>query len=265
MSTVSSERKQAIITLLKQNGQVKVIALAEQFKVAPETIRRDLQELESNGMLRRVYGGATAVLFQNHEAPFVQRQSHHQREKAAIGRCAADLIQDGDTIVIDVGTTPIELVKAIHGRKRLTILTNGLSVAFALMEKINYGHFSGKVIVLGGELNSEQQSISGILCEKMMRNFRVNKAFISVGGISLTDGISEYDPDEASMSQTFAKSAEQVIVIADHSKLGVRAFSHMLAFDEVDTIVCDTDAPEGWIEHLKETGVQWLKAHVDEG
>ena len=230
MSVQAEERKQAILHQLDAEGRVKVVPLSEQFNVSPETIRRDLDSLEQEGLLRRVYGGATKPLFRASEAPFVQRKLTHVAEKEAIGRRAAELIEDGDTIAVDVGTTPLELVNAISGRKRLTMLTNSVSVSIALMDGINQGRFSGKIILLGGELNPEQQSISGSICERTMKQFRVSKAFLSAGGVSLSSGISDFEPDEASMSRIFAQAAERVFVLADHSKIGVVSFAHMLSF-----------------------------------
>jgi DeoR/GlpR family transcriptional regulator of sugar metabolism len=262
VSVLAEERKQTIINLLNSEGKVRVVPLAEQFNVSPETIRRDLDVLEKDGLLRRVYGGATKPLFQTSEAPFTQRQFKLVKEKEAIGRCAAALIEDGDTIAIDVGTTALELVKAITGRRRLTVLTNSVSVAIGLMDGVNQGRFSGKIILLGGELNPEQQSISGSICERTMQQFRVSKAFLSSGGVSMPGGISDYDPDEASMSRIFAQTAERVFVLADHSKLGVISFTHMLSFEEVDSVISDSPCPEGWAEHLAENEVEWIEAAV---
>ena len=116
--------------------------------------------LEKEGLAKRVYGGAVLTKMTSFEPPYLQRQMVNAEEKERIGRMAAELIESGDTIAVDVGTTTLELAKAIHGRERLTILTNSLAVAYHLMESLNSGRFSGKIYVVGGEMNPEQQSMS---------------------------------------------------------------------------------------------------------
>jgi len=116
------------------------------------------------------------------------------------------------------------------------------------------------VVVIGGEINPVQLSISGSLCEEMMRGLRVNKAFLSIGGISPANGISDYDIQEASMSRIFARSASEVIVLADHSKIGAEAFVRILPFSEVDVVVSDHEMPTEWFNELEEHGVTWMVA-----
>jgi DeoR family fructose operon transcriptional repressor len=183
-------------------------------------------------------------------------------EKKAIGMRAAELIEDGSTIVIDNGTTTLELAKSIQGSKRLTILTNSLRVAACLLESISLERFTGKVILLGGEVNAEQHSISGRLCEQMMLQFRVDQAFLSVGGISLTHGITDYDINEAAMSRTFAYAAQEVIVLGDHSKLGISTFAHIIPVERADVIISEKACPAEWLPVIEEKRVQWIEASM---
>lgn len=260
MSVLAEQRKQSILEWLEKEGKVMVIPLATYLDVSTETIRRDMAVLEKEGKLKRVYGGAIKPIFHNEEAPYRLRQKSYQKEKKAIGKAAAELIRDGSTIAIDVGTTPLELAKAIQGKKRLTVLTNSLPVAVCLLESLSQGKFTGKVILLGGEANPEQQSINGPICERMARQFRVDQAFLSVGGISLTNGVTDYDLNEASMSRTLAESAQEVIVLADHSKLGVSNFASTLPLEQVDVIVTNTECPMDWTETLAKISVLWIQA-----
>ncbi|NBD22719.1 DeoR/GlpR family DNA-binding transcription regulator [Paenibacillus glycinis] len=264
MSVSSEQRKACIIQLLESEGKVNVLPLANRFMVSSETIRRDLDVLEREGQLRRVYGGAVKhAAYSPLEPPYAQRQSQHAEEKRAIGRAAADWIEDGSTIVIDVGTTAMELAKAIQDKQQLKVITNSVAVAGVLSDSLNHGRFRGKVTLLGGELNPEQQSISGPLCERMMEQFRVDLAFLSVGGVSLVDGITDYDANEASMSQLFARCAQRVVVLADRSKLGMTTFARILPFDGVEAIICDVDCPDEWKHAVDRSGVQWIKAASD--
>lgn len=237
-----------------------VIPLSDHLEVSPETIRRDLFALENEGKLKRVYGGAIKPTFHNGEAPYTLRQTLHPEEKRAIGQRAAELIQDGSTIVIDVGTTTLELAQAIQGKKGLTVLTNSLPVASALLESINRSAFTGKVIILGGEANPEQRSISGTLCEQMMSQFHVDQAFLSVGGISLANGITDFDFNEAAVSRVFAASAQEVIVLADHSKLGITTFARIIPLGQADIIISSQESPDEWAQEIKRGGVQWINA-----
>jgi DeoR family transcriptional regulator, fructose operon transcriptional repressor len=264
MSILAEERQQVIMECLEREGKVMVIPLSEQLEVSTETVRRDLLVLEKEGRLRRVHGGALKLTYRNDEAPYYQRQKLYPKEKKAIGMRAAELVQDGSTIVIDVGTTTLELAQAIQGKKRLTIITNSIPVASSLLDSINMGKFTGKVIILGGEANPEQRSASGALCAQMMSQFRVDKAFLSVGGISLLHGITDYDVNEASMSRIFASSAQEVIVLADHSKLGVSTFTHLLPFDQVDIIISDQDCPVEWVGHMEQQEVLWVNASISD-
>jgi DeoR family fructose operon transcriptional repressor len=260
LSVLAEERKQVIMEWLQKDGKLMVIPLSDHLEVSPETIRRDLLVLEKEGKLKRVYGGAIKATFLNDEAPYTLRQSIHPEEKRAIGWRAAELIQDGSTIVIDVGTTTLEMAQAIQGKKRLTILTNSIPVASTLLESISRGVFIGRVIILGGEANPEQGSISGTLCEQMMVQFHVDQAFLSVGGISLSNGITDFDINEAAVSRAFAAAAQEVIVLADHSKLGITTFAQLIPLDQADIIISSTEAPSEWIQEIDRSGVLWIDA-----
>ncbi|MFM9277094.1 DeoR/GlpR family DNA-binding transcription regulator [Paenibacillus jiagnxiensis] len=260
MSILSEERKKFILEQLKLEGQVKVAELSAQCEVSEETVRRDLLLLEREGLVKRVYGGAITVKPSAYEPPYLQRQTVKAEEKERIGRKAAELIASGDTIVIDVGTTALELAKAIADRERLTVLTNSIAVAYYLMESLNSGRFSGKIIVIGGDLNPEQQSMSGSVAEHTLSRFRVDKAFISIGGISVKRGISDYDIEETSMSRLMIENAGQTIVLADDSKIGREAFVEIAPIREVHTVVSNVAPPKEWLPLVKSRHLQWIEA-----
>lgn len=260
MSISSEERKRVIVEQLKLEGQVKVPELSFRFTVSEETVRRDLMLLEREGLIKRVYGGAMLARPSNYEPPYLQRQKVKMEEKERIGRAAVNLIESGDTIAIDVGTTTLELAKAIAGRERLTLLTNSIAVAYHLMESLNSGRFTGKIIVVGGELNPEQQSLSGTLGESVMSRFRIDKAFISIGGISLKGGISDYDLGEAGMSRRMVEAANQTIVLADDSKLDKEAFIEIVPLRRIHAVVSNVPPPREWAQMLKSHHLQWIEA-----
>lgn len=255
---MAQERKEYILKLLMRDGKVKVLPLAEQLEVSSETIRRDLDVLESEGRLRRVYGGAILSTYVNGEPPFQQRAQLHEEEKKAIGTRAAELIEDGDVIALDVGTTMLELARAIQGKRNLTILSNSLPIASCLSEALNNNRFTGKVILLGGEVNPAQQSMTGPICEQVLRQFHLDKAFLSIGGISLQRGITDYDLNEAYISKLLANAAKDVIVLADQSKIGVQAFAHILPLEQVDCVVSNYPYPEEWKAQISKLDLHWI-------
>jgi len=261
LSILSEERKQKILDDLNRRGKVKVVDLAEYFQVSSETIRRDLDVLESCGLLKRVYGGAVKRVFASAAEPsFQQRTNVRLREKRAIAAKAAEFVQDGEAIAIDVGTTMLELALQLKGKKDLTIVTNAVPVATALTELLCSGELTGRVFLLGGNLNPRQQSMSGRFTESMLCQFHISKAFISAGGISLDFGVSDYDPDESFISRAMIDVADEVIVLADHSKIGVRALCKICDLESADIMVCDRELPDSWREHPQAMKGNWIVA-----
>lgn len=263
MSISSENRKIVILEQLNREGQVKVPELSQQFAVSEETVRRDLLFLEKEGLVKRVYGGAVSTKSKKPtslEPPYLQRRKEMSLEKEWIGRAAASLVESGDTIAIDVGTTTLELAKALCNVESVTVLTNSIAVANQLMESHSSGKFSGRIFVVGGELNPEQQSMTGSLSESILSQFRVDKAFISVGGLSMERGISDYDPGETSMSRKMVEAAYQSIVLADESKLDKEAFVEIAPLSRVHTIVSNTAPSKEWISVLKSHRIQWIQA-----
>ncbi|MFP4979255.1 DeoR/GlpR family DNA-binding transcription regulator [Paenibacillus sp. CN-4] len=260
MSISSEERKRVILDRLRGEGQVRVAQLSERLSVSEETVRRDLILLEKAGRVKRVYGGAIPAGGGMYEPPYLQRQNTKTGEKQRIGRRAAELIESGDTIAIDVGTTALELAKAIAGRERLTILTHSIAAAYHLMESVNSGRLDGSIIVIGGDLNPRQQSLTGPLSESALSKFRVDKAFISVGGITDRRGLSDYDVRETEMSALMIESADQSIVLADDSKIGREAFAQIAPLHRIHTVVSNIAMPVEWDNQPSLGHLHWMVA-----
>lgn len=258
MSLLAEERKNFIMEQLDALGKVRVTVLSEQLQVSQETVRRDLFVLEEEGKLRRVYGGGVKVQYEHGEPPYQQRQVMNLEAKQAISHSAVDLIQDGNTIYMDTGTTIHELARAIKGKHRITVITNSLAVAVQLRESIVHGLFSGRIILLGGEISPEQQSINGHLCQEMLKSFYVDRAFISVGGMTIENGISDYDINDSIISKLVIASAKEVIVLLDHSKVGIQAFCHIAPLDAIDVVICDKQYPVLWQQELERQGIAWI-------
>ncbi|MBS4179549.1 DeoR/GlpR family DNA-binding transcription regulator [Lederbergia citrea] len=258
MSLLAEERKKIILEELDTQGKVQVLALAEQLQVSSETIRRDLDSLVKTEKIKRVYGGAVKISYDDGEPPYQERQIINRDAKMAIGKQASLLIEDGNTIFLDTGTTILEFARFIEGKRGLTIVTNSLPTASLLKESLSQGLFRGKLIILGGEISPDQQSVSGYLCEEMLKNFHVDKAFLSVGGVSIQTGISDYDLNESVISKIATTQSKEVIVLADHSKIGVQSFSHIADLDMIDVIISDKKLPASWSAKLEQNEVTWI-------
>ncbi|WP_152393831.1 DeoR/GlpR family DNA-binding transcription regulator [Paenibacillus guangzhouensis] len=257
MSVLSMERKTEILDRLHAYGKVNAAELARLLDVSMETIRRDLDVLEKEGYLTRVHGGAVKVNFQRGEPPFVQRRQVRQEEKKIAAQRAAQMVKDGDTIVMGGGTTILEMAHCVRGVSKVTILTNSLPTANVLLDSLNQGLFHGNVIQLGGELNTEQYSSGGTVCEKMLDLFSVNKAFISPGGISLA-GLMEYTLEESSISAKMIQAAKETMIVIDSSKIGVEALCKFSTLEQIHAIVCDQEPPSSWKPYLD--NIDWITA-----
>lgn len=244
------DRMRAIAEVVRVQSSVRAVELARQFQVSGETIRRDLELLEREGLVRRVYGGAVDV----HQVPVTQykeRVIHRIHEKEAIGRLASTLVEDGDTLLLDVGTTINTFSQYLLEKRNLTVITPSLIVAAALRS----GNV-GRVLVTGGELQADEPYLTGSLAESALQKYYVDRAFISVGGISPEVGLTDFDENEVRLRQTMMQRAKQVIVLADSSKLGVRAFTVIGRLDEMDILVTDDEITPEMRGRIEDQGVE---------
>src|ERR1700677_431423 len=233
-----SQRRQAVLHRLTTVGEVGFAELAEEFSVSEMTIRRDVETLEGEGLARRVRGGAISVTSRSYEPPFGVRATTAAQAKAAIGTAAGPLGHGGDTIIIDVGTTTLELARALHGRQGITVVTAALPVAVEL------GNEPGiRVVVTGGQVRQGELSLTGGMAEDAFTTMNCDVAFIGVAGVCLAPGLTEYNPDDARVKRAAIGAARRTIVLADVSKLGRIAFATVAPLSAVDALV--TDAPAG--------------------
>ncbi|WP_054954866.1 DeoR/GlpR family DNA-binding transcription regulator [Paenibacillus dakarensis] len=253
MSLTYEERKQTILARLSTEGKVQVHALAKNFNVSTETIRRDLDRLEKEGKLRKVYGGAVQTRSEWIEPTFLRRTEMHQPEKQAIGRLAASLVKAGETVILDNGTTTLEIMRHLKGRGDVTVITNSVPIMACALEG-----FQGKIIFAGGEVNMNCQAATGAVAHQLLDQFKANKAFISAGGISLSEGITDYNLDEALLSRKIMQRTEEAILVADHSKFGVTTFAQIAPIDHISMIITDSGCTEEWVEAINKLDVEVL-------
>ncbi len=259
MNILLNERHEYILDQLKNQKKILVANLASNLNVTPETIRRDLDMLEKEKKLQRVHGGAVKYHQLKSEPHFLKKMNLRSIEKEKIGKKAAEFIQDGDTIMMDVGTTTIHLARAISNVQGVTIVTNSLAAAEILNHRLENKEFEGKIIVLGGVTIPEQKSIVGSLTCKMLESFRFDKVFISCGGVTV-DQISDYDFEECLVSEAMVERANQVFLLSDSSKIDHQSFYKICPLTLVDYVICDQEMPNNWKEKHVSMMFQWITA-----
>ncbi|AEG61352.1 DeoR/GlpR family DNA-binding transcription regulator [Desulforamulus ruminis] len=252
---LSIDRQTKIIQLLKQNNSVRVSELKALFNVSEMTIRRDLEKLEQHGVIIRSHGGAALNPLNNVDVAFQNRTQRHVEEKEAIAREAAALVQDGDSIVLDAGTTTTPMVKYLRNKKDLVVLTNSLTVANEMAQ------IPGVTLVLtGGNLREITLSLVGTLAEENLRRFYVDKAFIGTSGLCLVQGLTNQNMYESEVKRAMISIARETIVLADHSKFHRVSFSSFSPLQAVHKIITDTGAPMDTVKQIRELGIEVLLA-----
>ena len=254
MSLSFEERKKLILEYLEREEKIQVRVVAKILDVSGETIRRDLDRLEKEGILKKVYGGAVKAK-NSIELPFDQKTTMNALEKRAICKAAAGLVEDGDVIMIGHGTTAFEIVRFLNDKKNVTVITPSVPVLLLAMEV-----FDGQIIFIGGEYEREQKFTSGPLAEMIVSKLRANKAFVAAGGLSINDGITDYDLHGSSSSRKLMQRAEDVIVLADHTKFGKSTFAHVSSLTDASMIITDKPCSNEWEKTLAENEIELLIA-----
>jgi DeoR family transcriptional regulator, aga operon transcriptional repressor len=249
-STLSNlERQQKLIRLLDRQGRLSIAQVCSEFDISEATARRDLEALAQQGLLQRVHGGAIPVRKATPEQPILERSHEQSDEKAQIGRAAAALIDDGDTVFLGSGTTVLEVARLIDSRP-LTVITNSLPVINLLSQKPNIN-----LISLGGMLRDSELSFIGHITEQAMGELRADKVIIGTHGISLVHGLTNDYLPETQTDRAILKIGKQVIVVADHTKWGAISTVFLADLSNVHTLVTDNRTEPEMIAAMREHGV----------
>ena len=227
------ERTQYIMDALKEKKVVMVGDLSKEMNVSEETIRRDLEKVEKQGLICRVHGGAYLKEGYGNETPITVREKIYQKEKAEIATCCVALIEDQDSIILDCSTTAVYIAKElVHSNKKVTVITNSLSVATELSRSE-----SVRLIMLGGELRPSTNSFCGRITENSLKDYFADKAFISSAGISLQAGVSDYTQEEASIRKKMISRSKVCYFAADVTKIERSAVNKVADLSEVDCLI----------------------------
>ena len=260
-NVVSSKgRRSEILQILKKDSNVSVSELSKRFGVSEVTIRKDLNLLKDRNLLVRTRGGAITSDSgpAENEMSIRFKKLAHYREKRAIGRAAAELIKDGDTIIIDSGTTALQVACHLHKFQNLTILTNALNVA---QELLSYKRFN--VIFLGGYIRNSSESVVGAIAESNLKMFYCDKLFMGVDSINVENGLSTPSIEEANINQIMIQRSREVVAVFDSSKVNKRALAFISTLDKINTVVTDDGIDKSTRSQLKAKGVEVIIVRPD--
>lgn len=251
----TSERRSLIVEAIKRANILRVSELSQLFGVTTVTIRRDLDILEQNGNLMRIHGGAVPVDPQAKSKNSNSQNNQSELIKRKIGQAAAKLISKSDKIIVDSGTTPLNVVNNIGyellNEGNLTIITNSLPVSYALRYEKGVN-----VIILGGLYLADYELVVGPRTVEHIKTLNADKLFLGTDGITLSHGVTTANVLEAEVSQEMVKVANQVIVVSESSKIGKRGLASMVSIEEVDTLITDRNAPNDFLKHLENYDVE---------
>ena len=259
-TSATGNRWEQILQELLRHGEVSVYSLAKNFSVSAATIRRDLSELERQGLLRRPHGGANPVSSMLYE-PFRNLSSFQEQEqkcaadKRQIGLTAASLISDGETVAIGAGTTTTQLARAIRHRKGITIVTNAINIAMELSHLPDI-----KVAMTGGTLSGDWFALVGDVAQHNVSQIFFDKAFVGVDGAHVEHGLTTNYPDQAAIHRAMMRQAQQRIVLADHRKVGAVGRSLIWPTNDLDKLITDKTTSDEALVPFTAKGIVVLRA-----
>src|SRR6516225_10901558 len=243
-------RHRRILQLLENEGNVKVDNLSERFAVSQVTIRKDLAELEEQGLLQRTYGGAVYSHRSRINVSFLEKLQIEAPAKDAIAQLALNYIHEGDTIILDAGSTTLSLTRALQGKLRsLYVITNSIPAALEL-SRAGY-----EILLIGGQVRNHSLALIGPTAIKTLETFHADRAFLGTSGISLSHGHSTPNPLDAEVKQAMMRSADETYVLTDSSKFGHACLASFAPLSEVHFTLTDSGIPPEFREAFERRGI----------
>jgi DeoR family transcriptional regulator of aga operon len=260
-SLVSKQRSrlEAILSKLQQSGEVNVDALSAELGVSPVTIRRDLDQLERDGLLQRTHGGAVSLepLFYEpfrNDRSFQSQLEKMADEKRRIGRAAAALIERGETIALTPGTSTMSVIRALPHNQNVTVVTNTVNIAMELSRRQDLDIF-----VTGGHLRGDWFSLVGPTAVQSLQPMLIHTLFVGADGIDAAWGATCFNADEADLNSAMVRSARRRIAVVDHTKFGIVAGWRICQTSDLHVLITDTGASEEMVEPFRKAGVQVMR------
>ncbi len=256
----AAERRHLILELVRANGAVALRDLAAAVDSSEVTVRRDLRALEEQGLLDRRRGGAAAPGALSHEPTYSEKSQTASREKVAIAELAASLVRHGDSVVLGAGTTTQELARRLASIDDLTVVTNSVLVGEALARSNRT-----EVVMTGGSLRGSTFALVGSATEQSLAGLRVRRAFLSGNGLTPGWGLSTPNMLSASVDKAIAHAADEVVVLADHTKLGIDTMFQTVPPRQITHLVTDAGAERAILDQFRSLGINVHVAEVTQG
>lgn len=250
-----NDRRRTILDLLERDGKVQVAQLSGLLGASEVTIRSDLNELEREGFLERMHGGAVPARRSYYNMTHNERSLENTEDKLKIAALAAAMVKDGETLIFGSGTTTLYTALELKRQKNIKIVTNSIGIAQAVG---NYDNIS--VILLGGDVNAAYSFTYGSMVVSQLMRYKANRAILSVDGITAENGLSTYHYEESSITQLIIERANQTIIVADRTKVGRDSFLNFASIDKIDQLVTNDNASQSELIQIEKAGVEVIKA-----
>ncbi len=245
------ERRNRIVELLAKKNKASVAELSQEFRIGEATIRRDLHELEQRGLVLRTHGGVLVMDTSSRELPLTERETHNREEKERIARFIAQLVRNGESIMIDGGTTTLQIARMLRAGRNLVVITNSPAIA---EEMLSSG--DNQVILTGGELREVTRVLVGPLAEHAIRQFRVDRVILGMSSLMPHEGFFTVNTFEAEVKRSMMQCGKEVIVAMDSSKIGKVTLSFVSDFSVIGKIITDTGISAEDIQKIERQGVE---------
>jgi len=251
-----NQRREKILELIREDGHAKVLDLSRIFKVTEVTIRQDLERLDKEGLIHREHGGAVLIdIGTRVQNISLQNSQKNIAEKMMIARKAASFIENGDTIILDSGSTTTEIAKLIVDYQELTVITNALNIALILG-----AHPNINLVVTGGEFKAPTLSLTGQKAADFFYNLNVDKLFLATAGITLKSGLTYPSISDICVKRAMIESANEVYLVADSSKIGINSFASLGALSLMNLLITDSKITKENAEMFKNNDIAYIIA-----
>lgn len=247
------ERRNAILEKLQLEKRVVVSELSQMYGVSEETIRRDLEKFEQEGLAIKSYGGAVLNEDTNIDLPFNIRKNRNVAGKQRIAALIAEMVQDGERLMLDASSTAVFIAKALREKKNLTIITNSIEIVIELFDMSDW-----KVLSTGGIAREGTFALVGTQTDRMLRHYHVDKAMVSCKGVDQQQGITDSDEEHAANKHTMLTCGNQKILAVDTSKFGEVAFARVGELKEIDMVVTDSRPDEKWLQLFEQLEIECI-------
>lgn len=252
---MAEERRLQILQIVRAQGRVRVNELAQLFNTSAVTIRNDLNDLHQRGCVLRSHGGAVAPDTVLRESPLHERLKANSTEKRLIGAVAATMINNGEIIILDSGTTVLEIARQIKNKQNLQVITNGVNIAVELLDAPGIQTF-----LLGGAVRRDSASIAGRSTEETIEQFSADKLFLGGAGVDIEFGVSGANLEETMVNRAMLRISREIILVADSTKFSKRCMTRIASFSEIDIVISDSGLSQEMQEKIRALGCRLILA-----